>query len=202
MRGSLSAILVVVLAALAVHQQAIAETVGVSVTYDATTKQYAVKSGVDTTADAFGYYTKNYNNAGWNTLELSMKSEVSSVGDHMQYAKSLGYLEGYATCSEIKGFYNNFYSAVFGPGKVGTSTLSFLKENYDWLKEMSAQNAATDDYWYTVGTVMQQLDGLFAVSFRSSGFMLGTKLWHVHCRDMLLDAALQQRPRARIFIRT
>jgi hypothetical protein len=54
--------------------------------------------------DAYGYYFKSMNNSGWNHLDFFMQEEVDSVEEHLRYSRAMGYLEGYVTCNEIKGF--------------------------------------------------------------------------------------------------
>eukprot|EP01038_Epipyxis_sp_PR26KG_P004537 gene4537-6407_t len=134
----------------------------ISVTYDSKSNSYSVSDKADLVyADSFGYYYKNYNGNGWNYLDVYMQMEVDSIDDHITYSKSMGYLEGFITCNEIKSFYPNFYSATFGTDKVGSKTLGFVKANYDWMSEMAAKLSATDDYWYTVKSTLLQLEGLY-----------------------------------------
>ena len=116
---------------------------------------------LDESYDAFGTYYKNYNGSFWNYFDGHTQTEVSSVSDHLQYSRALGFLEGYSTCNEIRTFYPNFYSAVFGSDKVGFQTLKFIRDNYQWLQKMADENSASDDYWYTIRATLQQINGLF-----------------------------------------
>lgn len=132
-----------------------------SVTWNTATNSFSVSNKYDEDADAYGYYTRNVNASNWNYLDAHAQSEVTSRDYHLQTMRALGFLEGYATCETIQTFYGNFYSAVFGEDPVGAQTINFLRKNYDWLQDMAQRNAATDDYWYTVKTVLQQTNGLF-----------------------------------------
>lgn len=132
-----------------------------SVTLDATTNKFTVSHTYDTSADAYGYYSLNDQGAGWNYLDANAQQEVTSQAYHLQSMRALGFLEGYSTCETIKAFYPNFYSAVFGTDRVGSGTLNFLRENYQWMQKMAAEHAATDDYWYTISTILHQINGLF-----------------------------------------
>lgn len=132
-----------------------------SVTLNSTTNKFSVQNTFDEGADAYGYYYVNYAGTSWNYLDASAQQEVTSQSYHLQTMRALGFLEGYSTCSTIKTFYPNFYSAVFGTDRVGAQTIAFLRENYRWMQKMAAENSATDDYWYTVNTVLHQLNGLF-----------------------------------------
>jgi len=133
----------------------------ISVLYSSDKDTFDVKSEYDISYDAYGYYTRDLNASNWNFLDAYMQEEVDSVADHLLYSRAVGFLEGYATCPEIQLFYGNFYSAVFGTGKVGAQTIGFLKANYDWLNQMANNNAATDDYWYTISSVLKQLNGVY-----------------------------------------
>lgn len=156
------AILVVCVAVLGcLLQAAFAGKEAFSVHYEKSSDSFSVTKDYDINAEAFGYFYRNLNESGWNYLDAHMQEEVDSVEDHILYSRALGFLEGFATCNEIKTFYPNFHSAVFGTGSPGKETLGFLQDNYLWLKDMSAKNAATDDYWYTIQSVVTQLEGVF-----------------------------------------
>eukprot|EP01034_Spumella_vulgaris_P031851 gene31851-39343_t len=65
------------------------------------------------------------------------------------------------TCEDIKLFYPNFYSAVFGTKAPGPETIKFMESNYAWVKEMAGKHSKTDEYWYAVKSILQQTEGLF-----------------------------------------
>ncbi len=73
----------------------------------------------------------------------------------------MGYLEGYASCKEIKDFYPNFSSDMFNNEGPGSKTIAFLQENYQWMKRQADLNAETDDYWYAVKAALNQIEGLY-----------------------------------------
>jgi hypothetical protein len=141
--------------------QGLATKEAFSAHYDQFSDSFTITSDYDTNAEAFGYFHRNMNGSGWNYLDAHMQEEVDSVEDHVLYSRALGFLEGYATCNEIKTFYPNFHSAVFGTGAPGKETLGFLKKNYQWLNQMVQEHAATDDYWYTIKSTLLQLNGVF-----------------------------------------
>lgn len=132
-----------------------------SVTFNSSANTFAVSHTFDTSADAYGYYYQDVSNSAWNYLDARAQSEVSSVAYHQQVMRAVGFLEGYSTCSTIRTFWPNFYSAVFGTDPVGAGTLGFLKDNYQWMVQMADQHAASDDYWYTVQAVLRQINGLY-----------------------------------------
>jgi hypothetical protein len=144
----------------------------VSVLFNSTSQQFQVSNTYDDSYDAFGYYYTNYNESGWNYLTIDMQTEITHSEDFLAYSKSYGYLEGYITCQEIDNFYPNFYSSVFGNSSSlspGNETIAFLNQNYEYLQAMSDQLSTTDDYWYTVKSILLQLEGLF------QGFVDGCK---------------------------
>lgn len=132
----------------------------ISAYYNKSSDSFTVSDTYDINAEAFGYYYVNLNGSNWNYLDAHMQEEVDSVEDHLLYSRALGFLEGYSTCAEIKSFYPNFHSAVFGTGSPGAGTLGFLQDNYDWLLKMVAENASRDDYWYAVQSSLKQLNGV------------------------------------------
>ena len=151
----------IVAATLVAYTLADSSKTGISVTYNSKTGKYDVSDVVSDSADAYGYFYRNYNNSGWNFLDNKMQEEINSVDEHLTYFKSFGYLEGYVTCPEIQIFYPNFYSAVFGTDKPGVQTIKFIQDNYNWLKKNVASSADTDDYWYAVKTILAQVEGLY-----------------------------------------
>jgi hypothetical protein len=141
----------------------------VSVLFNSTSQQFQVSNAYDDSYDAFGYYYTNYNESGWNYLTIDMQTEITHSEDFLAYSKSYGYLEGYITCQEIDNFYPNFYSSVFGNSSPGNETIAFLNQNYEYLQTMSEELSSTDDYWYTVKSILLQLEGLY------EGFVDGCK---------------------------
>jgi hypothetical protein len=139
----------------------LAQKVEISINFNSDTQKYDVINKISDSADAFGFYHKNYNSSGWNFLDNNMQTEISSVEDHLLYSKSFGFLEGYVTCQDIRTFYPNFYSAVFGKKSPGPETIKFIESNFIWLKEMSEKYAGSDEYWYAVKTILQQIQGLY-----------------------------------------
>lgn len=133
----------------------------VSVHYNSASDSFDVTADYDISAEAFGYYYRDLNGSYWNYLDAHMQEEVDSVSDHVLYSRALGFLEGYATCNEIKTFYPNFHSAVFGTEAPGAETINFLEANYKWLQKMVADNSETDDYWYTIKSTLTQLNGVY-----------------------------------------
>jgi hypothetical protein len=138
-----------------------------SVNFNATSNRFDVSSSFDESADAFGYYYTDVGNSNWNYLDAHAQTKAASVAEHMHYMRALGFLEGYSTCSTIKTFWGNFYSAVFGTDLPGAQTLGFLRDNYKWMQKMADENAATDDYWFTVQGALKQINGVF------EGFVAG-----------------------------
>lgn len=133
----------------------------ISVFFNAATNSFDVTEAFDTSADAYGNYYQNLEGGYWNYLDAHAQDEVSSVDTHLQYMRALGFLEGYVTCNTLQTFYGNFYSAVFGTDRPGVQTLAFLRENYRWLSQMAEENAATDNYWYTIRATLTQMNGVF-----------------------------------------
>ena len=66
----------------------------ISVAYNSKTQSYDILNKVDKSfADAYGYYHNNYNNSGWNYLDVFMQEEVDSADEHFTYSKSMGVVE-------------------------------------------------------------------------------------------------------------
>ena len=147
--------------ALIASAKAVENTKYLSVNYNPDDGTYSTIFSVDSNYDAYGTFYHNYNASNWNFLDANMQQEVSSVSSHLEYTRALGYLEGYITCEKIQTFYPNFYSAVFGADPPGNQTLQFVRDNYDWMKSMIKLHASKDNYWYTIQTVLTQLEGMF-----------------------------------------
>lgn len=135
----------------------------VDVSYDVISQSYRIISDtnqIDQSVATAQYYV-NYNNSGWNYLDISMSSNVRSFDDHMIGAKAMGYAEGFTTCETIQTFWPNFYSGMFGDEAPGNNTIAFLKQNYLWMRENALKYGFTDEYWYTVHTTLMQVEGLY-----------------------------------------
>lgn len=76
---------------------------------------------------ASGTYIRNAGNNGWNHLSVTAgKGYASSPSvrerslitsnNYVRAMQAAGYLEGYATCTEISQYYNNFYFGLFDGG--------------------------------------------------------------------------------------
>lgn len=132
-----------------------------SVRFNSTSNSYDIVNKIDDSFDAYGSIYRDVNGSYWNYLDAHMQTEVTSKADHLSYSTAIGFLEGYLTCSEIHTFYPNFYSAVFGTSPPGIQTLAFIKANYEWMVKMAKENAETDEYWYTIQTVLNQINGIY-----------------------------------------
>lgn len=146
------------------------QTIPISVFYNSSSQTFIASKVYDESFDAFGYYHLNYNDSGWNFLDISMQTEISSINDHLQYSLSMGYLEGFISCQEITNFYTNFYSSMFANQKPNIRTIRFLENNYDWMTFMSDKLFESDNYWYSVKTTLIQLRGLFLGYLDGCGF--------------------------------
>jgi hypothetical protein len=131
----------------------------ISVTYDGA--KFIVTNSIDKAADSYGYYDTNYNSSGWGYLDAHMQTDVTSTEQHLSFATSLGYLEGYATCETMKTFYPNFYSAVFGSSEEpGAETVAFIEDNYAWMAEQAEANYEDSEQWYAVKLMLNQMNGM------------------------------------------
>lgn len=76
---------------------------------------------------ASGTYIKNADNGGWNHLTVRAGEGFSSSPSNKAYSQDIsvnyirsmeaaGYLEGFATCTEIGQYYVNFYFGLFDGG--------------------------------------------------------------------------------------
>lgn len=136
-------------------------SIGLAVNYLPETGGYDVVHRADDSYDAYGNYFQNYNSSGWYYLDVFMQMEVDSAEDYLHYSRAMGFVEGYLSCQQIKDFYPNFYSDEFGTDEPGDQTINFIQENYDWMKKMAADNGASDDYWFTVQSIMMQVEGSY-----------------------------------------
>ena len=66
---------------------------GISVSFNFTSRKFDVLDVADENGDAFGYYYTNYNQSGWQYLDVFMYTEIDSVSEHLQYSRAMGYLE-------------------------------------------------------------------------------------------------------------
>lgn len=66
---------------------------GLSVFFDRKTRAFEVKEGADVTANAYGYYYTNYEESGWNYLDVFMNNKIFNRDDHLIAAKAMGFLE-------------------------------------------------------------------------------------------------------------
>jgi hypothetical protein len=130
----------------------------ISVRYDSDSSTFVTEFKYDDSFDAFGYYSRN--NSGWNNLKVEMQAEISSSEEFLLYAKAFGYLEGFVSCEEIFDFYPNFYSSFFGKSEPEAELLKFLTENLNWVSEQSSKLSKTDSYWFTVKSILTQMEGM------------------------------------------
>lgn len=93
---------------------------------------------------ASGTYIKNADGGGWNHLTVragegfssSPSNKAYSQDTSINYIRSMeaaGYLEGFATCTEIGQYYVNFYFGLFDGGDPTKGIFeSFLLETVNW----------------------------------------------------------------------
>ncbi len=113
-------------------------------------------------ANAYGSYQFNSSVSGWNYFEVHAKNNPASVKDQFVNIYAMGYAEGYATCHELHTFWPNFYHDIFRGDVPGPKTLSFIKQQWDWMGAMIEENAATDQFWFAQKQTRRQLEGLLA----------------------------------------
>lgn len=109
----------------------------IGVNYNSVTNNYEViKSNVEN-SNAYGYYIKNVLSSGWNYLDVFMSNNTNTLTEHLDNSKSMGFIEGYLSCEEMKLFYPNFMSSAFEGEKPGIQTVEFIKANYKWMQDMT-----------------------------------------------------------------
>lgn len=85
---------------------------------------------------ASGTYIKNADNGGWNHLTVRAGEGFSSSPSNKAYSQDIsvnyirsmeaaGYLEGFATCTEIGQYYVNFYFGLFDGGDPTEGTVQY-----------------------------------------------------------------------------
>ena len=75
---------------------------------------------------------------------------------------AMGFLEGYATCNEMRQWYVNFYSGLFDGGDPMDPTLDFLETNHDWMVQQAESQSRDSEYWMAVRGTLAQLHGMLA----------------------------------------
>lgn len=108
-------------------------------------------------ANVVGSYTPT--SEGWYFLDIS-HSPVTSVEEKIQTMHMIGFMEGNLTCNEIKTFYPNFFSDVFGDEAPPAEVVDFMDTNYKWVSEQADAHYKTDEFWLTMKGVLEQVNGM------------------------------------------
>jgi hypothetical protein len=104
-------------------------------------------------AVAWGTWVDSINQTGWATLEIHSNS---SFPDKLQ-AYAAGLLEGAVTQRrEYLHLRNTCEGQTFDNG-----LSAYLNEQWDWMKKQADAQGAIDTYWYQVGRMLDQQEGLF-----------------------------------------
>lgn len=122
---------------------------------------------------AEGYYYRNYNGNGWNHLHATALVEMPSSfirnsndgdrDDEFLFARyfasieAMGFLEGFVTCHEINNYYINFYSGLFDGSDPAVEIVTFLLDNFDWIRSKAAFEWKESSYWLNVRVVIAQV---------------------------------------------
>jgi len=152
-------------------QQALSKRDGFNATvaFDAESNKYTVsftQALDDPSVIGYGSYSSNFNNSGWNYLDITATNKISlSDEDYLVYMKGMGFLEGVLTCEDLFNFYPNFYYDTFDTDEPPYDVANFIQQNYDWVREMAYKNDSA--YWKTIRGTMAQLDG-FVEGFGNS----------------------------------
>jgi len=100
---------------------------------------------------ATGTLTTSLMTTGWDILNVTTNS---TFPDDTQ-AYSAGFVEGVLTAEKICIFWNNFGSPM--PKQL----LDFLDNNYKWAVDEIIKYNTTSTFWYQVGLVYRQWEGLY-----------------------------------------
>ena len=103
-----------------------------------------------------GTYDDQINQTGWSYLQLTTNRNVD---DH-QAMFAAGFLEGALTWERILQFNYTYQVSQFDPSGCSHAVRTFVRESDAWMRKMVKNNAAHDNFWYHVGLVLSQLDGL------------------------------------------
>src|SRR5690606_11339268 len=95
-------------------------------------------------------------------LDVFAKQGITASADALVAQRAMGYAEGYLTCELISQFFVNFYYDSFGTDGPTEGTLDFIRQNYEYMRTQSEQQADVSDYWFAVKQMVAQLEGLQA----------------------------------------
>lgn len=99
-----------------------------------------------------GEFNETIMQTGWYTLSLTSNANYSDTDQ----AYAAGYFEGLVTSLQAQQHYTNHYTSNPIPANIN----SWLQQHIAWTRAQIAANNATDPYWYQVGLMWQQYDGL------------------------------------------
>jgi len=102
---------------------------------------------------ARGKYVNSLHESGWDIVEIDAEETASDV--HQAFAA--GYAEGFLTHRRIWELWRVIRKSV-----VLSSLLSFMRSQDEFLREKVSELGSTNQYWYNVGLVIAQIDGMLA----------------------------------------
>lgn len=108
----------------------------------------------DVRVHAVGEYNSTLLATGWDTLRLETNAHVSD----WDQAYAAGYFEGQVTYLRAWQLWSNH----FGGNPVPANILAFFDANVAYIQAQVAALNATDPYWYHVGLMWRQFEGLQA----------------------------------------
>lgn len=125
--------------------------------------KYSLIKPIDNDYVVYGNVENNINSSSWNYMDLIMNDkQANSREQYILSYKAMGFAEGYITCETISQYYQNFASDVFGKdANPGQQTINFIDENYSYLLKMINENKDNDDYWFEIGSLVAQIQGMY-----------------------------------------
>ena len=147
----------IILIALCVAQSTATQTVYASIIQDASKPRGFCYVQSETplygSSIVWGSYVDAINSTGWATLHVN--SNASYTDDLQAYAA--GYLEGAVSQAREYLHINN----VCSDQTWENGLREYLDDQWTWMRTMVTQHAGTSPYWYHVGLLLDQQQGLF-----------------------------------------
>lgn len=145
-----------------------------------------------------GEFNETIMQTGWYTLKLTSNGNFSDEDQ----AYAAGYFEGMLTSLQAEQHYMNHYYERPVPENIN----QWLEQHIAWIRTTVAAKNSTDPYWYQVGLMWLQFDGLLAGINMESELMnfTATKLLALTAMGDMFDlrAALEVGSRQRMEWRT
>ncbi|XP_052031108.1 phospholipase B-like 1 isoform X2 [Apodemus sylvaticus] len=122
-------------------------------------KMVEIKTVLDKTGDAYGFYNDSIQTTGWGTLEIRAGYGSRVLSDEVIMFLA-GYLEGYLTALHMCDHYANLYPQLIKNPSIIDKVQDFMEKQELWTRR-NIKEKKSDPFWRHTSYVVTQLDGLY-----------------------------------------